>query len=271
MPITEAERKKIRDHRFSENVEGIDSTHTVVPKIPVEETIRRGFGLLASKPSSMLINIPGSLIFALYAFALLGSHSLSSIVLYTLLFFVLEIFIASPLSSVSKSRFANTKRTRSIDSMVISLIYLEPLVPAFFLGLVMVVLKSLSIFSPLYIFVFLVLLVIVVILYILNLDSSIAVYILHDKGARRDTALNRSWLFLSGQSLSVLSVNAVVYLPLVIAVIAEYLLEGSLFVWYLLPITFILADIASSWWEACTYHIYEVTKNKSKPMQYSKL
>ena len=155
--------------------------------------------------------------------------------------------------------------------MVISLIYLEPLVPAFFLGLVMVVLKSISIFSPLYIFVFLVLLVIVVILYILNLDSSIAVYILHDKGARRDTALNRSWLFLSGQSLSVLSVNAVVYLPLVIAVIAEYLLEGSLFVWYLLPITFILADIASSWCEACTYHIYEVTKNKSRPMQYSKL
>ena len=271
MPITEAERKKIKDHRFSENVEGIDSTHTVVPRISADETIARGIELVASRPSSLLINIPGSLIFALYAFALLGSPSIYNIVLYTLLFFVLEIFLASPLSSVSKSRFANTSAAKPTDSMVISLIYLEPLVPAFFLGLVIVVLKSLTLFSPVYIIAFLILLAIVLMLYILNLDSSIAVYLLHDKGTKRDTALNRSWLFLSGQSLSVLSVNAVVYLPLVIAIILEYLLSGSLFVWYLLPITFILADLASSWWEACTYHIYEVTKKKAKPMQYSKL
>ncbi len=271
MPITDAERKKIKEHRFSENIEGLDSTHTVVPSISAEETIARGLEMVASKPSSLLINVPGSLIFALYAFSLLLSPSLSNIVLYTLLFFVLEIFVASPFSSISKSRFANTAAAKPADSMIISLIYLEPLVPAFFLGLIIVVLKSLTLFSPAYIIVFLILLAIVLMLYILNLDSSIAVYILHDKGIRRDTALNRSWLFLSGQSLSVLSVNAVVYMPLVIAVVIEYLLAGSLFVWYLLPITFILADLASSWWEACTYYIYEVTKKKSKPMQYSKL
>ena len=269
MPITEAERKKITEHTFSEDVSELDSTRIVAPNISSADSVWNGIKLAASKPSSFILNIPGSLIFAFYAFALLRSSSLLHIILYTLAFFVLEIFIAAPLAAASKSRITGSAAAGYTDSMVISLIYLEPLVPAFFL-ILLVLAKSLS-SSLLYAIAFLLVFVVTLMLYILNLDSSIAVNFLHDKNVKRDKALNRSWLFLSGQSLSVMSVNVAVSLPLAVAVIVEGLLAGTPLAWYVLPIIFILADFSASWWQACTSYIYKLTLKKAKPSEYSKL
>ncbi len=270
MPITEAERKKITEHTFSEDVSELDSARIVAPNISSADSVMNGIKLAASKPSSFILNIPGGLIFAFYAFALLRSSSLLHIILYTLAFFILEIFVAAPLSAASKSRFMDSAAAGYTDSMVISLIYLEPLVPAFFLILLVLAIKSLS-SSLLYVIAFLLIFVVTLMLYILNLDSSIAVNFLHDKNVKRDKALNRSWIFLSGQSLSVMSVNIAVSLPLAVAVMVEGLLAGTPLAWYFLPIVFILADFSASWWQACTSYIYRLTLKKARPSQHSRL
>ncbi len=276
MPISKAERSKLHSHTFSEDkIDEFGGTHIVTPDISVADTLKHSLALFGSKPSALFLNIPSSIILALYVFVMFGSNSLTNLLWYTAAFFVLGILVAAPLSAVAKSRFYNTKITSIIDPMLMSLNYLEPLVPIAYIGLMALAVQNSAVINLLSTIVFgvllLVILTIAVILHISNLNSELSVYILYDKKLKRNAALGRSWMFISGQSLKMLAINIIAYLPLVIAVLLDAAFSKTSIILYLTLLTFILADFCASWWQACTSYIYEKIVKEAKPMKYSRL
>ncbi len=276
MPITKAERSKLRSHTFSEDkIDEFGGTHIVTPDISVADTLRDSVTLFWSKPSALFLNIPSSIILALYVFVMFGSNSLTNLLWYTAAFFVLGILVVAPLTAVAKSRFSNMKINSLISPMLMSLNYLEPLVPIAYIGLMALTIQNLAVITLFSTIVFAVILLVVlaiaIILHISNLNSELSVYILYDKKLKRNAALGRSWMFISGQSLKMLAINIIAYLPLAIAVFLDATFSKTSIILYLALLTFILADFCASWWQACTSYIYAKIIKEAKPMKYSRL
>jgi hypothetical protein len=271
MPITRGEREKLRTHTFSEDKKGeFSATHMVAPEIRPGNALALSLVLLASNAPVFALNIPGSLILAFYIALVIGAHSILWISVYSLAFFILWLLVAAPLSALSKARLSGMKASNPAGSMLMSLAYLEPVVVISYLGVLMIALHKLYTIS-LYWAAFIVLLVIATVLYIANLNVSIAIQLMYGKRIYRNTALNRSWLFLSGQSLRMMLINTAAFLPLIVAILAGALFAGTLPAWYLVPVLFVIADLCTSWWQACTSHVYSEISSKIKPMQYSRL
>jgi hypothetical protein len=276
MPITRAERNKLHSHTFSENKkEEFEGTYLVIPEIPVAGTLRNSLRLLKASPSVFVLNAAGSLILALYAFVVFGPVSFASLLWYTLAFFVLGIVVAAPLSAVAKARLSSVTVTSLLGPMLMSLNFLEPLVAAAYIGIALLAFMGTALIGTVSGWIFAgivaVMLVVAIILHIDNLNAALSVHIMYDRKFGRNTALGRSWMFLSGQSLKLLAINSVAFLPVAAAIILEAEFRGTPLAAYLALITFVLADISASWWQACTAHIYAEVAKKAKPMNYSRL
>ncbi|HUB92528.1 MAG TPA: hypothetical protein VL945_01060 [Candidatus Saccharimonadales bacterium] len=271
MPISKAERNKLRSHTFSEDkIDEFGGTHVVTPEVSVAETLRNSSALLRSKYSVFLLNIPSSIILAFYVFAVFGSSSLTNLFWYSVAFFVLGVAVVAPLTAIAKARISNIKVAGIGGPILMSLNYLGPLVAVAYIGLMTLVIHTIS-SGFVFLAVAVAVLIIAIILQVSNLNSALSVYLLYDRGLRRDTALGRSWMFMSGQSLQMLAVNIAVFLPLVIAIVLDAVLSKTSMVLYLTLLTFILADLCTSWWQACTSYVYAEVIKKAKPMRYSRL
>jgi hypothetical protein len=275
MPISKAERNRLLSHTFSENkIDEFGGTHMVTPDISVAGTLGHSLRLLKSKPSALVLNIPAGIILALYVFAMFELNSTTNLIWCTAAFFVLEILVAAPLTAVAKAKFSDISITSLINPMLMSLNYLEPLVAIAYIGIMAVVIRNLTVitaFSALVFVLLIVVLVVAIILHVSNLNSSIAVHILYDKKLKRSAALGRSWMFISGQSLQMLAVNTIAFLPLIIAIVLDAALSKTHLILYLALMTFILADLCTSWWQACTSYVYTKIIKEAKPMRYSRL
>ena len=272
MPITKSERNKLRSHTFSEDKKDeFEGTYIEVPDLSARKTLSSSLGLLLSKPLVLILNIPVGLIFSIYIFALLRVLSLANFLWYSAAFFVLGILVISPLAAISKAKLANIGTSSFFSPMLMSLNYLEPLVFVTYFGLALFTIKNWGTITVYSIITFIILLLIAFILHIINISTSISTQIAYDKKSDRNTALNKSWLFLSGQSLSVLSVNIVVFLLLTITVLLDIVYNNPQITLYLALLTFIFADFCASWWQACTSKLYLTITKKAKPIQYSRL
>lgn len=272
MPISQSEREKLRAHTFSEDKEGeFGGTHKVAPEISENDMIGHSLGLLASRPSALALNVPGSAAFALYALAAFGTASAATFIFYASAFFAFGILIAAPLSSLAKARLSGMEAPGVVDSMIMSLAYAEPLVAASYVALIALAFRDAAGFTLLSAITFIVLLAVAFLLHIANLDSSISVQMAGGKKYGRSTAMNNSWMFLSGQSMAMLAANIVSYLPLIALVPLDALFSGTALMPYLAVLTFIFADICASWWQACTSVAYGIVAKKTKPMKYSRL
>lgn len=272
MPITKAEREKLRTHTFSEDKkEEFGGTHMVAPEISVAEVISGSFGILISRPLTFVANILGSVIFAIYLFAALSTSPVLDLLLYAAMFFILEIIVVAPLTAVSRAKLANIKRASASGPMLMAFNYLEPIVPILYIAGAVLAVELVQ--SPSWELLggAAVVLVLAFILQIMNLDSSISVYMYYDKKLDRATAMSRSWFFLSGQSVRILCVSTVAFLPLIVAVLLDICLRNTGQVWYMIPLVLLVADFCYSWWDACTAYIYGETAKKAKPMPYSRL
>jgi hypothetical protein len=274
MPITKAERSKLRSHTFSEyKNDEFKGTHLVTPNISAADTLKHSLRQLVSKPSVLILNLPGSLIFAIYSFFMFRSDSLANSAWYTVVFFALGIFVVAPLTAIAKSKFANARAANLFSTVLISLNYLEPLVPAAYISIMVLAIQKsalITIFSTI-IAAMLFILIAAIILQIINLNSAMSIYLMFDKKLKRGTAINRSWMFLSGQSSQMLMINIAAYTPLIIAVILEAAFSNTLLMPYLALLTFLLADVCTSWWQACTSYIYAKIIKEFKPIKYSRL
>ena len=274
MPITEAERNKLKKHTFSEDKKDeFRWTHGVVPELDIGKALSSSLGMVFSSPYPWIANMAGSLILAVYVFEIFGhSASLSDLFLYTILFFILEIIIVPPLSAFSKAKFANIEPGSVARPMLMSLTYLSPLVPILYLvGLIFVMRYFVSL-PVVGIFIALVVFILAVILHIANLNVSFATDAMYDKKTDRNTALSRSWMMISGQSLSMLLINVVVFLPLIFAVFAEIVFRSNTTIaLYMLPVIFVVSEFCLAWWHASVSYSYEAISKNIKPIQYSRL
>lgn len=273
MPITEAERRKLKTHTFSEDRKGeFGWTHSIAPELKMGETLGNALGMMFSDPYPLAINLSGSLIFTAYIFGIFTSGSLFYSLAYTLIFFFAGIVIIAPLSAFSKARFAGIKPNNTARPMLISLVYLSPLVPILYVGVLVLTFHELfasqilNILAPLFI------LSVAVILHMINLSVSLATDSMYDGGLDRSTALGRSWMMISGQSLRMLLIDVVAFLPLILGVLIEALFRSNAAIaLYMLPIIFIATEFSTSWWHACVSYAYTTISKKVKPMQYSRL
>ncbi len=274
MPITEAERKKLKNHTFSEDKKDeFRWTHGVVPEFDIGDTLSNSLGMIFSSPYPWIANIAGSLILAVYVFEIFGHlASLQDLLIYTILFFILEIIVASPLSAFSKAKFAKIESGSVARPMLMSLTYLSPLVPILYLAVLISAFHYFISLPVIGIFVSLIVLILAVILHIANLNVSLATDAMYDKKTDRNTALSRSWMMISGSSLSMLLVNILVFLPLILATSAEFVFRSnSAMAMYILPVIFVASEFCLSWWHASVSYSYGAISKNIKPMQYSRL
>ncbi len=274
MPITEAERNKLKKHTFSEDKKDeFRWTHGVVPEFDIGKTLSSSLGMVFSSTYPWIANIAGSLILAVYVFEIFGHlASLADLLIYTILFFILEIIVVSPLSAFSKAKFANIEPGSAAKPMLMSLTYLSPLVPILYLVGLIFAMRYFVLLPVISILISLVVLILAVILHIANLNVSLATDAMYEKKIDRNTALSRSWMMISGQSLSMLLINVVVFLPLIFAVFAEVVFRNNTTIaLYILPVIFVVSEFCLSWWHASASYSYEAISKNIKPIQYSRL
>ncbi len=272
MPITEAERKKLRKHTFSEDKKDqFGWTHSIAPELPVGNTIKNAVQMLFSSPWPWILNAAGSIILAVYLFKIFESVTIFDSFLYTAIFFVLEILIVAPLNAFSKASYAGIGRKGVLRPMLMSLTYLAPLVPIFYITALILLIHIITTMSVLAVIAFLLVMVIAILLHITNLNASLSIHIMYDKEFDRTTSLNKSWMALSGQSLSMMAVNITAFVPLIISVIAEAVLVKNVPIWYVVPVIFIISEFCISLWQASTSYAYKTLLKNVKSMQYSRL
>ena len=183
MPITKAENERLRSHTFSEDKkEEFNATHLVIPTISISDTLRHSLGILKSKPSVLFINIVSSLILAIYIYFMFEASTLTNLLWYTVVFFVLEILVVAPLGAISKSKLSNIKITSLISPIIISLNYLEPLISVMYIFLILLIIQNLTfinLFSTvIFVALSIIILLIGIVLHICNLNSAILVVFL---------------------------------------------------------------------------------------------
>ncbi len=272
MPISQPERERLRAHTFSEDKKSeFGGTHKIAPEISEKNIIWSSLGLLASRPLPLVLNIPGSMAFAVYVFVAFSTSSVAAFIFYASAFLAFGILIAAPLSSAAKARLSDMDAPRVVDSMIMSLAYAEPLVAASYVTLIALAFRNAAGFTLLAAITFVVLLVVAFLLHIANLDSSISVQMAGGRKYGRSTAMNNSWMFLNGQSMTMLAANIVSYLPLIALVPLDAFFSTTALMPYLAVLTFIFADICASWWQAGTSVAYGIVARKTKPMKYSRL
>jgi hypothetical protein len=153
-----------------------------------------------------------------------------------------------------------------------SLTYLSPLVPILYLVGLIFAMRYFVLLPVISILISLVVLILAVILHIANLNVSLATDAMYEKKIDRNTALSRSWMMISGQSLSMLLINVVVFLPLIFAVFAEVVFRNNTTIaLYILPVIFVVSEFCLSWWHASASYSYEAISKNIKPIQYSRL
>ena len=237
MPISKTERNRLKSHTFSEDKkEEFNATHFVMPNIDIAKTLKLSFKKLGSKTSVLFLNIFSSLIFTIYIYLMLEFSSFMNLLWYTIAFFILEILVVAPITAITKAKLSDMKSGSLVSPMLISLNYLEPLIPVAYIGLIILILQSLTLINLFSAVVFgvlsIIILIIAIILQISNLNSSISIQILYDKKLGRNVALSRSWMLMSGQSLRLLAINILSSLPVIIAIIFDVILIKTSFIGY---------------------------------------
>jgi hypothetical protein len=270
MPITRSERRKLQAHTFSEDKKD-QFIHVTVPSISTQAILKSGFDAVAGNPLVLIVNSAGSLILTSFIFLALLPHTITALIVYSIVFFILDAFVAAPFDAKSKSITAKLKTTNIASPIAMSLNYLGPMVPVLYVWIILMAFHMASSASILYGFALAAAIVVAITLHIVNLNNTISVQVMGGKKVNRNMAMNISWLSLSGQSLSVLAVNIMAFLPVIIIAIAEALLRGTGAFTPLAIIFFAAADFSISWWHACTTAIYNSTVKLAKPMAYSKL
>ena len=257
-------------HKFSEDRKD-QFMHVTVPSISAQAILKSGFDAMARNSLVLIVNLVGSLILTSFIFLALLPHTATALIVYSIVFFVLDAFLVAPLDARSKSITAKLKNTNIASPIAMSLNYLGPVVPILYVWIILIVFHIVASASILYGFALAVAFIVAIVLHLVNLNNTISVQVMNDKRVNRNTAMNISWLSLSGQSLSILVVNITAFLPVVTITIIEAFLRGTGAFTPLAIVLFVAADFSISWWHACTTSIYNSTVKLAKPMAYSKL
>lgn len=261
MPVTAKERARIARHAPSETVQG-DMMYFNPGRFSISTAIVDGARRFSRKAPYVLLGIPDALMVVVVAYALAqlirfvktgapvfpGTPWIASIPLLLLSFFVYFTFISAPIGSYYKSRLSGIEYSGVIKSMASSLTVLQPIGYTLMLALIAIMaeINALGWLSA-------TVALLSIVFYFISINQSMLPQFLADTGGSRSNAVSHGWLLLSNSSLKVVSVNLVIFSPLIVLLAAFFLYQNM----YVLAAAFPVFLISEGVWYCATASIHD--------------
>ena len=271
MPISKKERERLAKHTFSEDRKGeFGSMYDIAPEIGVSAVLGAGVKSFSAGAANALLNVPEGVALAFYLYLLFNSRSVILGIEYTIAFLAFQFFVSSILDARASVGFAKGKMAGALDAIGISFGHLRPLAYVIAMLTLFAILNRglLGLQGVPFYMIVAIGAVISLLWHIVNIDSAMAPYVRYlDTGASRSVAINRSWHYMSNQSVKLLAANITVFLP-VVALTLAYALTLNV---YVLSADFLGFVICASLWQATTSAIYAYVKRNLGKFDYSKV
>jgi hypothetical protein len=250
MPISTREKSRVVQHRASESVSG-DLMHFTPGRFGVINSIVKGARLLIGRPLYLLLGIPDAIvaIAAFYAITAIagitpanGTSYLLQMPLFLevtavlLAFFVYFIAVSAPLGSFYKTSIAKARYEGVFKYITGSISILQPLSYTVLLAYIIAV----AIFALLN-WIPILVLIICILFYFVSINQSLFPYFLADEKGDRSKAANRGWLLLSNSKLNVVSIDLLLFSP-VVALLLLFMVYPSAYLIAVAALAFVIME-----------------------------